>query len=341
MTIAPITLQGRLALAVNVPDWAKLSSILVLIGDASFTNYYQVQFAMANQGATNLIGGWRILYCDPLIASADGVTWTIFGNPAWGVTSFEKLRVRAVPMAGQQVTVQVGKVSFDAKARTQVSIVFDDAWLTTKSLAEPICAALGIPLSTAAIVSRVGQPNYMTLADLKEFQAKGNAVLNHAVENIGALDAGVTTESYTADIAACAQYLTANGLGQYSKHYVFPKGQTTFAITGWLIQNEYKSARTVVKGMFSSANGVLNEKFNIQTWGMDSSYTFDQLVALIKIAIASGKHVVLMGHLLGDTVTSTQWLTGDFRRLMGLLASWRDAGVIDMPLYPEFIDNLL
>ena len=184
------------------------------IGDAALSNFYSWDARNASGIGTWAYGknylhmtrGWRI-----------GST----GSPAWGSTSFTRIRldIRAVTGSGP-LTIILGNAIKNFETRPQILLVFDDQSDTQYSEGFSYMAARGL-VGSIAFASKfpVGGANVLTETNINDMLAAGWSIHNHSDQHPTLTSA--TAAFAKADALVCKQYLASKGWDR-NKIYIAP-----------------------------------------------------------------------------------------------------------------------
>ncbi|MGZ8242909.1 polysaccharide deacetylase family protein [Methylomagnum sp.] len=191
----------------------------------------------------------------------------------------------------------------------QVSLVFDDGYVSDHAISYPILDSFGIPATSAAISGRVGSnPNVLSYDQIHALVKAGWDVQSHSVTHprftsISEAEADVELrDSQTAlrkGLAAVAAGRENESFDPTSQveHFVWPNSALNATMVG-LAQTHYQSGRTVYGGL----NGYGLYPWVIYSWSVDSTTPLSDIQAWLEDACANRRWLILSAHRIGDPI---------------------------------------
>lgn len=175
--------------------------------------------------------------------------WRTFTMPS-GVASATVLHI--VYSAG---TLSIDDVVFGAYKptgfnRALVSLTFDDAWKSTHDNGLPVLTKYGYKSTQYLLTGMTSDPDYMTVANMKDFKNAGHEIASHTVDHPDLTT--VTTTKLTSELGNSKNWLK-NKLGVTATDFATPYGAyNSTVLTN--IKKYYSSHRSVEAGYNSKDN---------------------------------------------------------------------------------------
>lgn len=313
-----------------------------------FANYYN------RNGLTALAAGWHN-FAPAAVGSGSPSPWTATGTAAWGTTNFTRMRFRMDYTAGQTPWVELYEVGYNEDAaKSWISLTIDDGYDSAYLLAAPALERWGLRASFAIIADLIGQPNYMTLSQLLDLDARGHEIIVH-----GPLGGTGSLQNYSAsatrsadvynDIAFHQSFIKRNGLNRNGSAniYVFPQGYDQFAQGDETIRNALRSLG-FVGGRLASPGGYLSKR-NVRghfafgqriighTWASAGAEpgNITAINALVNAAVTDKADAVLMNHkfVTGAAANSLEIQVSNFETILAQIVANQTAGTQEAVLY--------
>lgn len=249
------------SLRVYSDDWSAVDQISVYFGASGLAKFYLATWSGTANGQSFGAGvagnaGWRTLWK----ARADCIAQ---GAVDFTTADFVSQKFRVYSVLGSAAALKFGELRYDADDIPTIAIDFDDAHRTVYSDALPILDALGIKATIAVIPDKVGTTNFMTWAQLRDWESRGHACCTHGVR--GALDSltdYATVAEAVADAVWSRSQLLVNGVGVAgaADYYVFPQGEYNWGgtyksreLTQALLDAGFTSGRSTAFPQFFNA----------------------------------------------------------------------------------------
>ncbi len=176
-----------------------------------------------------------------------------------------------------------------------VSVTFDDGWANQYTNAFPLLKQYGLN-GTFYIISGelTYQPDYMSLAQVKNLQAAGNEIGSHSVTHP---DLTTLSQANLVNEMSQSQATLQNALGTPVTDFAYPFGAYN-ANTITVGKQYYQSQRTV--------NGGINTKDNfdittLKIYEVDSNISQAQVQGWVQAAIAQKGWLILVYHEIATT----------------------------------------
>lgn len=121
-----------------------------------------------------------------------------------------------------------------------LSISFDDGWETTYTVAAPLLMKDGIHSTQYVVSGVIGDPDYLSLSQIKALQANGQEIGCHTVTHANLTKLSAKDLNY--QLAGCKQYFAKHGIGTV-KDFAAPYGATNPTVIA-AISHEFRSERS-------------------------------------------------------------------------------------------------
>lgn len=191
--------------------------------------------------------------------------------------------------------VQVDDMSLTAYvpakfSRALVSLTFDDGWRSIYANGLPVLKKYGMPSTQYLLTGTTTYPDYMTVAQMKEFQAQGSEIASHSVDHSDLTTLGAT--KLDSELKK-SQASLRGWMGQsVATNFATPYGAyNTKVVTG--IKKYYKSHRSIETGY--NAKDSFNI-YNIKVQNITHTTTPADVQAWVAQAIATNTWLVLVYH---------------------------------------------
>lgn len=295
---------------VKIDDLTKTRQMTIMLGDDTFTNYYQGQFfstvGLSPAEAKSNIKSGEWTYID--VPFSDLVT--VVGTPSRAAITAVRIQVQDL---GVVCTVRfngiAGVTANDKYPNGVISLTFDDSYDGAYTIARPYMDKYGYGGTLYPIVEAIGQAGRLTLAQMKVLQsANGWEIGHHAMtytsHAVGAQNMSAAT--LTAECEALRSWGATNGVSGDS--FAWP--QTTSSL----------AAEQIVARYFRTARGGINRTheslppsrpFRIRAEGAAAGVTLGTLTAAVDVAknspgwtIFTFHNIVASGNTGNDTTTA-------------------------------------
>lgn len=347
LTLSNVTLTGRIGVLVYWEDWdagagslqQTRSFIIYAANDASLINYFQ--------RTVTLRPGWNYIClgrATQVTTSNEESTWRTQGSPSWGST-FAKMRIGVANQAGTGNVLYIRAVRDGDYHKPQIIIDFDDNKSTAYSDAFPVMQALGLKGSMNVISSAVGNTGggFMTQAQLQEMYDAGWDMCNHTHSHTQNSYYGGTYTYCLSEIVRCENYLASQGWTRRNchKHFAAPFGESTYREASayrQAIEDQCFTGRTTIERPFGP---FVDDPRMIGCMIPDgSAETLANQYERIQAAIGHGGVLRILFHNINGTSAQTSWSVANFTALMQHIARLRDGGVIDVPTWTEWYEQV-
>lgn len=349
------TLKGLAAefatnyIAVAIRGTVPVAGAKIYMGDASFSNYYEITINTNDVNAVVDIGdGWKLLVADATDASVVTTTGTptVSGAKRMKVTFFSYANVAAG-------TVWLGYAGVVKKPKATVVLTADDAYAEWYNYLFPAMAERGIPGSFSIDAGYLDKTGFMTQRQLRNaLEAYGEFIeyVNHGANNLAYT--GANLAAYTDNIIKCDNLLKELGVPEASrKLHTYVQGQFDQSLVDWLVAAGYTSARQVgasdrsqfqIAAHLSAADTSRNSLYGIPAGcNLEIAQPLDTVIGYIEKAKARGTVFFLMGHEFKAAPGAQAYVAGyhathGMSNLLDYLAAERDAGRIDLMKWSEY-----
>lgn len=247
----------------------------------------------------------------------------------------------AVPASSGARRLQVDSFYAGGYARPKILITFDDARVSAYTEAFTKMQSAGISGTMYCNGALIGQPSYMTLAQLQSMYEEGWDVANHTYNHVN-----LSTLSLAAaidEIKLQEEWLTQNGFTRALKHFAYPQNAFSGYADDAVAALEFKTARAQA-GLFSTLGGKpgIPGDHHILPWvNLNNTITLADCKAWVDQAIQRGSTLIFAGHIITATPTlSTEFSTANFSALVDYVISKRNQGLCDIPTISQWYEGL-
>lgn len=185
-----------------------------------------------------------------------------------------------------------------------ITFIDDDGDEKFLTYIKPIFDAKAIKYCLAIIGNRVDTAGNMSSADLKTIQSQGNEILSHSHTHTGFNTSGFTPENIEYELKTSQDYLRS--LGLYTRHFVYPGGQTGGTEGERLVKKYYQTGIITGNAGNTLQNANLKSETTLGRVGLDGA-TLDHLKAQVDYCLANNTWMIFMSHATGyDTLAEQQ-----------------------------------
>lgn len=329
-------LSRQLAVAVRVGPGNAISTVVLYLGDAGYTNFSTWEMGLAAQ-----IGEWAIY-----VKAAAGASTTA-GTPNFAAAVRGKVRV---VMTGN---VQPGDVWISspyvlpAPDKTVV-LTFDDAYSEWTWLAAE-AAKRGIPIAFGMASDYVGTAGFLTESEVRSIANNYNGlhvVTNHARVNDSYNTLGLA--AYLSHVEYCRDWLVARGcdprgasLHQYVQGFYDQSLINALKARGYLSCREVGASNRPSRNSAIAAVGATSDELYKlpATVNLDVTQNLATVQSYLTNSSATGTAFV-MGHRLAAAAGSITWVKGydDNHGVLNLLEWLAERRDVDGWRIPSWLD---
>lgn len=209
--------------------------------NSNLSNQKKTWHPMYTYGRAGIRQGWNTMTFSPRTAQG------IYYGDDWS-KGLAKLQIMVTPLSGKTVNITLDSLWTEGDGVPKLLITFDDGWATVYQNALPYLTQKGIRATMYTVPSFVGQPNYMTLAQLKEMQDAGWCIANHTYNHRHYIDDGLTVQQGADEAESAAEWLINNGFEEGAYHLAYPYGQYDTGLIDKLKQLGFHTARAITAG---------------------------------------------------------------------------------------------
>lgn len=309
--------------------------IYVRVGDGTYTNYFEEQFAKRAIGYFQF-GEWQYITVTPEDYTATG---------SMSIADCVRARLSFAMQAGAATTIWVGGVWATPRTRPKVVIIFDDGVDEMYSWLRPEAITYNIPISFAVAREFIDLAGYMTEAQAIALNDDSSGLfecVNHAyhAESFTTDYAG-NVATMLADFQANRDWMNSVGMTRGSDLAVYPRGEHDEALMDAMLGAGFNAARAAARGPFGG----------ITTWRMpddrrimslplvtqlDSADTLGTVKTRILNAIRNGNTGIVMGHKLEAAAGVDTFAQADMTNLLAWLAGLRAQGLCDVVRFSDW-----
>lgn len=350
--IARDLLTGFVAVAVK--GTVPATALVLYVGDADYTNYWEVAINADNNSVVVDIGdGWKLFFAD---ATLPGVV-TAYGTPT--LDGAKRMKIRCFsdtpPAAG---SMWVGFAGVVRKPRATVVLTCDDGFSEWVDYLWPAMAARDIPGSFSIDAGYIGQPGFLTDRQARQALEQYSPLIefvNHGADN-EEYSPGVNLAQYTNNILRCDALLQSWGVPEASrKQHAYVQGFYDQALINWLVANGFNSAREVgasnrsqfmVPAHLSTPNVGRSSLYAVPAGcNLSSGQPVSTVIDYIEEAKRRGSAFFIMGHEFKAATGALAYVAGyhqthGMSNLLDYLAAERDAGNINLATWSGYVAGL-
>lgn len=345
LVLSSVTLTGRIGVLVYWEDWESgagslqqtRSFICYVANDTGFINYFH--------RTVTLRPGWNYVCLGRATQVGTGneeTTYRTQGSPSWA-SAFTRIRVGVLNQANTGNVLYIRAIRDGDYHKPQVIIDFDDEKTTAYTEAFPVMEALNIKGSMNVISSAVGGSGFMTQAQLQEMYDDGWDMCNHTHSHVQNSYFGGTYAYCLSEIVRCENYLASRGWTRRNchKHFAAPFGESTYREASayrQAIEDQCFTGRTTIERPFGP---YIDDPRMVGCMIPDgAAETLANQYERIRACIGHGGVLRILFHNIDASAAQTSWSVANFTALMQYLARLRDGGVIDMPTWTEWYEQV-
>lgn len=297
-------LSGRqLLLELRSGDWSAVSQLEVVLSTAgNFEEYLHAELL-------------------PLLTAPPDNNWIRLSVPAgvWSATPGADpatvnaliVRVRAQPHATGQVAF--GNVRFvePGQRRGVITIAFDDARSDVFAYAWPLLQERGLSATVFAIPERIGDPTFMTEAQLKQLAAAGWEIAAHGERSLLQLSGAELAQQ----LEFASDWFRTRGFGS-RLNYSYPNGHYDSEVISQVAAH-FATGRTI-----NVSADVLGQADAFRLGGLSvyPGFSQDSLEQLVLAAVNSGQWLSVVFHLFhSEPEVDTQFPPERFEAFLDFL----------------------
>ncbi|KQT03228.1 MULTISPECIES: hypothetical protein [unclassified Rhizobium] len=275
-------------------------------------------------------GDWTSLYWHPdgkLFSSAhpNGIATTFGGTLDRGnirEVEFELSISAATPLAERYIHLDC--FALNGRSRPAVVFGFDgfgDA--SHESIVLPLCQSLNL----RGYIAGDGNAAAANVSKLLTFQSAGWPIVSQGMNHT---DYALNPAQLSPDFDEASGILEGLNLDSALEFFAYPYNSRSLATDATLLAKGVKWARTIGGNRFPATS--IFKPNTLMIGALDiGQKTFAQVKAWIDDAILAGYTLVLYGHTIATTAsTSLITATAEFTAIMNYIASLRDAGQIEV-----------
>lgn len=317
--MAAINTTGKVPrLWVKVENISTIVSLVLYLGDTTFTNFWQWNVWQSGSTQFALDGEWVVITLNWSDA-------TVTGSPTRSTVTDARVRLNAGPSGA--ATAHINALEFVAQPSAWpngvVSLTFDDGWTTQFTQAKPKMDQYLYGGTAYPIIDQVGEGThtYMTLAELQALETYSGwemGVHAYTIANHNLTYAGMDPAIVEAEWVASKRYLQTNGLSG-AFHMAWPLGAWD-APTLALAKKHFVSAR----GIYEKHQETLPvaDRHRLRIRNVQNTTTTVSLQADIDSAFTNGEWLILMFHRLESPANAaTQYTPANFATVIDYLAT--------------------
>jgi peptidoglycan/xylan/chitin deacetylase (PgdA/CDA1 family) len=307
----PIDFRGRFVqVQVKVEDLGRLGGMQFrLSSDGLATSWFAFTVPLFTDAPTNLLqaGEWQTLSFSfgnaavtgsPDRARIDTIGWALHDNGNAG---------SARPLVAYWSDLS----ALDEAPRGLVSLTFDDGYDEHYQIAAPLLAKHGFSGTAYVMPDQIGQPGYLTLAQLHELEDRhGWDIAAHHFDPL--------TNFAPAELEALLRrtrgWLEAQGFRRGARHLAYPLGKQDPVTVLPLTRRFFDTARLASAGPETLPPG---DRYRLRALNVTRDTTPDAIRAAARRAREHHEWLILMFHwLVEDPEWDTQYAIRDFERVL-------------------------
>ncbi len=181
----------------------------------------------------------------------------------------------------------------EGEPRASITFTFDDGWRSVYENAFPVLEKCGATGTAFVVTGQIGNPAYMTWAQLKEIAKAGWEIGSHAIRHVDLT--GLSSEALNKQLAGSKRTLSQHDFNALS--FASPHGEYDEE-TLQAIQSHYDAHRTLDQGINHRPFEAHRIKsFDVNRHNLDD---LDQLFELIRETKETEGHLVLTFHHIDE-----------------------------------------
>jgi hypothetical protein len=336
----------QLAVAVKSSNMTACDGVTgVLLGDASFTNFYTFtgQRNAANVPQANWVAG------DWIISRGTVATQTASGT----FVGQKRLRINfTISSVGTATQIWIGFVGAAASKKPTVILSIDDGYASGYSFVAPLARYYKIPVSFGIDRAYVGSGNYFTAAQIRELHADPSNLfefVTHGNDNKTINDLGVA--EYVSQNVRTRDYLRGLGImGDGPNHHPWVQSlysnaaQDAMKAAGFLSARMGASTPLSMHDSFMSTGDEKRVYQLVNCCTLTTGLSLGQAQTAVTTACTTEgygvTHVNAHDFAVADAASPPTWSFDKMTEFMGWLDAQRTAGVCDIKSWGQWYADL-
>jgi hypothetical protein len=337
----------QLAVAVKSSNMTACDGVTgVLLGDASFTNFYTFtgQRNAANVPQANWVAG------DWIISRGTVATQTASGT----FVGQKRLRINfTISSVGTATQIWIGFVGAAASKKPTVILSIDDGYASGYSFVAPLARYYKIPVSFGIDRAYVGSGNYFTAAQIQELHADPSNLfefVTHGFNNTNLTAAGSAT-AYVQQQVDTRNYLRSLGIrGDGPNHHPWVQSlysnaaQDAMKAAGFLSARMGASTPLSMHDSFMSTGDEKRVYQLVNCCTLTTGLSLGQAQTAVTTACTTEgygvTHVNAHDFAVADAASPPTWSFDKMTEFMGWLDAQRTAGVCDIKSWGQWYADL-
>lgn len=219
------------------------------------------------------------------------------------------------------------------QSKAIVCFTFDDSNDTDYTIAYPYLSARDIRATTYTIANQIGQPNFLTLNQLRELDAAGWTCGTHGEFSYTTL----TNPQLILDLEYNKNFLINNNISGW-RHLSYPLGDFNPSVVSTIKQLKFKSARTTIARNYP----LIPERgtYHLQGEGSSAWASAADGIASINSAIANGGTCIIFTHRLQPVSSPTHTSETIWKAVVDHAVAMRSLGLIDIMTMEQLTDAI-
>ncbi len=308
--VAPINiddLKGKnIFLEIKVNEMELLSGVELRLGDENFENYYALSIPYYSDPEFNIIQDQHWHSYSFGLANA-----RVKGQPKDKV---ESIGIYVQDTGRGSARIAIKNIRYRAAAeRGYVSLTFDDGY-DDHYYAATLMEKYGFPGTAYIMPQQVGEPGYMTLAQIEELKSRyGWGISSHHAIPYTEFN----PDALSKEIEFTLEFLSQNGFSSSAPHLAYPLGKQDRDVVLPSVRMYFRTARVAGGGVETIPPA---DPHLLRTVNVLDSTTPETLVKIVRNAVANGQWAILMFHYLVDRPkTPIEYSKTEFERFLELL----------------------
>ncbi|MED1915665.1 polysaccharide deacetylase family protein [Bacillus thuringiensis] len=302
----------------------------------NYTDMYDIQFYFSHDATYvdyltysvrywRLAAGWNehIIDVNKLVVRGSGsITRDIVS-----------MQIRALANDGKTASVTFDPIFRDESQLGRVIFMFDDGWDSQYTEAYKYLGKYSMPGVIAVIPSRVGTPNYVTMAQLKEIYSHGWDLVNHTQNHLDLVTLD-NLEIIEQEISQGESWLNSKGFPRASNIVAYPFGSYDKRVLQAM--QSRRAGRVVTDDTVTQPPP---DKRLVKIQRADFTATPDKLNGFIDDAANLGGVCLFLFHKIvsGTAVDNLEYNVDYFKQVVDYAYSKRDE--IDVITFSEWLDS--
>ncbi|MGB9937105.1 MAG: NosD domain-containing protein [Methanobacterium sp.] len=238
-------------------------------------------------------------------------SWSVYNGMTWNDT-ISTIELLVFNAENKSAVITFLSLEYNATGIPDIVLTFDDGSESIYTYAFPIMQQYGIKGTVFINPAFIGQPWYMTLAELQELHNAGWIIANHGNEHLDLSTLNRTDK--ISEIQTAINWLNNNGFGDGAYYYASAFGSYDDEVLEILRELGMLTHRTVYEGTITNPP---DDLLQLPAKVIDGTFTLDQAKAIIDETIETKTTTFILLHeIVESNPNEYQWTAADFSGLI-------------------------